>query len=97
MEIMLGSMARYGFLRNRKEMMGIAFGAYYRVNDAVVPAIKMEYKGLNITFNYDINVSKLTKVSRLNGSGEVSISYSGFLFKEHKKAVKPIFCPSAGF
>lgn len=97
MEIMFGTMARYGLMRNRKETMGISFGAYYRVNDAVVPAVKMEYKGLNITVNYDINVSKLTKVSRFNGSGEISISYSGLFFKEHKKAVKPIFCPSAGF
>lgn len=97
MEIMFGSFVRYGLMRNRKEMLGINFGAWYRVNDAIVPAIKMEYKGLNITVNYDINVSKLTKVSRFNGSGEISISYSGLFFKEHKKPVKPIFCPSAGF
>lgn len=97
MEIMFGTMARYGFERNRKEMLAIGFGAYYRVNDAVVPAVKLEYKGLNVTVNYDINVSKLTKVSRFNGSGEISISYSGLFFKEHVKPVTPIFCPSAGF
>lgn len=97
MEIMVGSFARYGLVRNRKEMLGINFGVWYRVNDAVVPAVKVEYKGFNITVNYDINVSKLTKVSRFNGSGEISISYSGLLFKEHKKPTKPIFCPAAGF
>jgi type IX secretion system PorP/SprF family membrane protein len=96
-EIMFGSFARYGLVKNRKERMGISFGMWYRVNDAIIPAVKMEYKGLNITVNYDVNVSKLTKVSRFNGSGEISISYSGLFFKEHKKAVKPIFCPSAAF
>lgn len=93
-EIMFGTFARYGLVRNRAERLGINFGVWYRVNDAIIPAVKMEYKGVNITFNYDINVSKLTKVSRFNGSGEVSISYSGLFFKEHKKAVKPIFCPT---
>ncbi len=96
-EIMFGSFARYGLMRNRQEKLGISFGMWYRVNDAIIPAVKMEYKGINITFNYDINVSKLTKVSRFNGSGEVSISYSGLFFKEHKKAIKPIFCPSGAF
>lgn len=97
MEVMFGSFARYGLVRNRKEMLGINFGMWYRYDDAIVPAIKMEYKGLNVTVNYDINVSKLTKVSRFNGSGEISISYSGLFFKEHVKPVKPIFCPSAGY
>ncbi len=96
-EIMFGSFARYGLVKNRKERMGISFGMWYRVNDAIIPAVKMEYKGLNINVNNDVNVSKLSKVIRYNGSGEISISYSGLFFKEHIKAVKPIFCPSAAF
>lgn len=96
-EIMFGSFARYGLMNNRKEKLGINFGLWYRVQDAIIPAVKLEYKGLNVTVNYDINVSKLTKVSKLNGCGEISISYSGLFFKEHKKAVQPIFCPTASF
>ncbi|MFN8238589.1 MAG: PorP/SprF family type IX secretion system membrane protein [Chitinophagales bacterium] len=97
MEIVFGSFARYGWFKNRKELLAINFGAWYRVNDALIPAVKLEYKGFNVTFNYDINVSKLTKVSRFNGSGEISISYSGRLFKERVKPVKPVFCPSFAF
>ncbi|HQV78520.1 MAG TPA: PorP/SprF family type IX secretion system membrane protein [Chitinophagales bacterium] len=97
MEIMFGTFARYGLMHNRAEKLAINFGLWYRYMDAIIPAIKMEYKGLNITVNYDINVSKLTKVSRFNGSGEVSISYSGLLFKEHKKPIKPLFCPTMSF
>ncbi len=96
-EIMFGSFARYGLVKNRQERVGISFGMWYRYMDAIIPALKMEYKGLNITVNYDINVSKLSKVSRFNGTGEFSISYSGLFFKEHKAAVKPIFCPSVTF
>lgn len=97
MEIMFGSFARYGMMKNRQEKMAINFGVWYRYMDAVIPTVKMEYKGLNITVNYDINVSKLTKVSKFNGTGEISISYSGLFFKEHKKPTKPIFCPTMSF
>ena len=96
-EIMFGTFVRYGLMKSRKERLGINIGLWYRLNDAIIPAVKMEYKGINVTFNYDINVSKLTKVSKFNGSGEISISYSGLLFKEHKKPVKPLFCPSLAY
>ena len=97
MQIMFGSFARYGLVKSRQERLGISFGMWYRYMDAIIPAIKMEYKGLNITVNYDINISKLTKVSKFNGTGEIPISYSGLFFKEHKKAIKPIFCPTMSF
>lgn len=93
-EIVFGSFVRYGLMKNRKERLAVNVGLWYRYMDAVIPAIKMEYKGLNVTVNYDINVSKLTKVSKFNGSGEISISYSGLMFKEHKKSPKPLYCPS---
>ncbi|MEZ5054317.1 MAG: PorP/SprF family type IX secretion system membrane protein [Chitinophagales bacterium] len=97
MEIMFGTFARYGVMGNRSERFAVNFGLWYRYMDAIIPALKMEYKGLNITVNYDINVSKLTKVSRFNGTGEISFSYTGLMFKEHKKPIKPIFCPSMAF
>jgi len=96
-EIMAGAFVRYGLVKTRKERLGINVGVWYRYMDAIIPAVKMEYKGLNVTFNYDINVSKLTKVSRFNGSGEISVSYSGLFFKEHKKPAKPMFCPSFAY
>lgn len=93
-EIVFGSFVRYGILQGKKERLGINVGAWYRYKDAIIPAVKLEYKGLNLTVNFDVNVSKLTKVSRFNGSGEVSISYSGLLFKEHVKPAKLLHCPS---
>ncbi len=93
-EYVFGSFVRYGLIQNRKERLAINFGAWYRYMDAIIPAVKMEYKGLNVTFNFDINVSKLSKVSRFNGGAELSISYTGLLFKEHVKPAKPLFCPS---
>lgn len=96
-EIMLGSFVRYGLLKNKKERLAVNVGLWYRYNDAIVPAIKMEYKGVNVTFNYDINVSKLSKVSSYNGGGEITLSYSGFMFKEHKVLAKPMYCPTFAY
>lgn len=95
-EIIFGSFVRYGMVKERSkdETLAINIGAWYRYMDAVIPAVKLEYKGLCITANFDINVSKLTKVSKFNGGGEVSVSYSGKLFKERVKKPKRLYCPS---
>ncbi|MDB5226796.1 MAG: hypothetical protein JWN78_989 [Bacteroidota bacterium] len=93
-EIVFGSFVRYGVVRDRKEALAFNIGAWYRYMDAVIPAVKLEYKGLNVIFNFDINVSKLSKVSKFNGGGELSVSYSGRLFKERVKPPKKLYCPS---
>lgn len=96
-EFMFGSFARYSMIRNKKERLGINFGAWYRLKDAVIPTIKVEYKNINLTASFDINVSKLTRVSNTIGSAEISISYSGLCFKEHVKVKKPVYCPAFVF
>ena len=93
-EILFGTFVRYGMVRDRQEMLAFNVGAWYRYMDAIIPSVKLEYKGLNVTFNFDVNISKLSKVSKFNGGGEVSISYSGKLFKERVKSPKRLYCPS---
>ncbi len=94
LEALFGSFVRYGYVENRKEKFGLSVGAWYRFKDALIPAIKAEYKNVALTMNFDINVSKLTPASRFFGSGEISVSYSGLLFKEHVKPKKPLYCPA---
>lgn len=93
-EMVLGSFVKYSLIQNRKERLAMNVGLWYRVKDAIIPAIKLEYKNINVTANFDINVSKLTKASKAVGAAEISISYSGNLFKEHVKPNKPVHCPS---
>jgi type IX secretion system PorP/SprF family membrane protein len=93
-EIVFGTFVRYGMMQDRKETLAINFGAWYRYMDALIPAVKLEYKGLNVTCNFDINISKLSKVSKFNGGAEISVSYSGRLFKERVKPPKRLYCPS---
>ena len=70
----------------------IQAGAYMRVNDALIPVIKIEPKPLAITLSYDINISTLRQVSRGRGGFELSLTYQKFLdrFSSTKDATK---CP----
>ncbi len=64
-------------------------GAWYRVQDAIVAAARVDFGGMNIGFSYDINLSKLTAGSSANGGPEISVIYSGCF---NRKSV-PTYCP----
>ncbi|MFN8278244.1 MAG: PorP/SprF family type IX secretion system membrane protein [Chitinophagales bacterium] len=50
-------------------------GGYYRVGDAGVVLVGMDYNDWQVNFSYDINHSKLTPASRYNGGFELSVIY----------------------
>lgn len=56
-------------------------GAYYRVNDAVIPMVGLGYKGFNLTFSYDANTSDLKQAANGNNALEFSLTY----VMQHKK------------
>jgi hypothetical protein len=56
-----------------------AFGGFIRWNDAIIPAIKIDYYNWSAGFTYDVNISKLTKASQVRGGFEMTLSYSNFL------------------
>jgi type IX secretion system PorP/SprF family membrane protein len=49
-------------------------GAYYRVKDAVIPYVGLDFKAFRLGLSYDVNASELNKT---NGSMEVSLMYIG--------------------
>lgn len=55
-------------------------GAFYRFGDAIVPTLKMDWKGQTFAFSYDINISSLRTVSNLKGGFELTVFTSG-MFK----------------
>ncbi len=65
-------------------------GGYYRLQDAIILAARFDISGFNIGVSYDLNVSKLTKATKLNGGPEISLIYSGCLKNKKSNAV---FCP----
>jgi type IX secretion system PorP/SprF family membrane protein len=54
-------------------------GAWYRLDDAVIPVIGIEYKRFRLGLSYDVNTSSLQEASNSNGGFEISLNYTGCL------------------
>jgi len=89
MEITAGCLLRYGFGQQSKitgirKGSALAFGALYRVNDAIIPCLEFEKGPCIFGLSYDVNVSSLSPSSHLRGGIELSAriaDLAGFLYK----------------
>lgn len=70
----------------------LSAGAFMRLNDAVIPTIKMQYQKISVALSYDVNISRLASTSLGRGGFEFSASYVGFVdrYFSSKDATK---CP----
>jgi len=106
-EVTLGTYVRHNLsleennFRSSKFYYGAWFRWYYSTEynsgtDALILAVRLDYKSMVYSLSYDINVSKLSKVSRTEGGPELSILYIVDLDHSSgtKKKRKPILCPS---
>mmetsp|Transcript_30896 Transcript_30896/g.41019 ORF Transcript_30896/g.41019 Transcript_30896/m.41019 type:complete len:347 (+) Transcript_30896:2980-4020(+) len=77
-ETILGGMTRWRF-ENGTKITGmahnayLAFGAYFRVFDAIIPSVMIDWRGFQFGVSYDVTVSKLRNVN--SGSLEFSLAY----------------------
>lgn len=67
-------------------------GAFLRLNDALIPTIKLDYNPVSVALSYDVNISKLKVSSYGRGGFEISISYVGFLDRYNSSA-DAVRCP----
>lgn len=85
------AMLRYRFQEGTKitgfsQDAYVGFGAYYRLKDAVAPAISLEWKGFKFYLSYDFTVSQLRKAYS-GGTLEFSLAYANLhhaLFKRRR-------------
>lgn len=70
----------------------IQMGAFLRWNDALIPAIQVDYKPFAVSLSYDVNISRLAAASRGRGGYEFSLKYVGFLNRDHSSA-NAVRCP----
>lgn len=75
----------YYFRRN------VFIGLFYRLKDAIIPYVGLQYFQYQFGLTYDINVSKYVPASRLRGGFEVFMSYDWHSYK--KMRPKKIPCP----
>lgn len=91
-ELLFGSLIRYRIKNGTKitnfySESGIGFGCHYRLKDAIVPQLYYDLGDFFIGLSYDINVSKYSQVSKMNGGFEVTLRYAnlnGALYKNKK-------------
>jgi type IX secretion system PorP/SprF family membrane protein len=62
-----------GFRKNNS----IHAGVRYRVGDAVIPMIQVEFRNIRLGAAYDVNISPLKTTTRNQGAFEISLSYVG--------------------
>lgn len=50
-------------------------GLWYRLNDALIPYVGLEFSGIRLGASYDVNVSSLKAASQSRGGMEISLIY----------------------
>jgi type IX secretion system PorP/SprF family membrane protein len=67
-------------------------GAFLRLNDAIIPTIKLDYNPFSVGLSYDVNISQLKTSSYGRGGFELSLTYVGFLDRDNS-SLNAIRCP----
>ena len=67
-------------------------GAFFRLNDAIIPVLKVDYKPFAFSVSYDVNISQLRTSSYGRGGFELSVSYAGFTDRENS-SLNAVVCP----
>lgn len=67
-------------------------GAFMRVNDALIPVVKVDYRPFSFSASYDANVSQLKTSSYGRGGFEFGVSYTGFTDRDNS-SLNAVVCP----
>ncbi len=80
-----------GGSRASADASAIYLGAWYRLQDAVIVNIGVDYQRFKFGFSYDINISDLRTASLGQGALELTLSYSNILTECRRRT--PTYCP----
>jgi type IX secretion system PorP/SprF family membrane protein len=72
---MVGAAFSYNVNHSDIDPVNVYLGSWYRFNDAAIPYIGLEFKGLHIGASYDANTSSLKPASNTRGGVEISLIY----------------------
>jgi hypothetical protein len=70
----------------------LILGASYRLGDALIPSVGLNYKQLSITLSYDATMSSLKQFNNLRGGYEVSLMKQGY-YEEYNRMSRQSLCP----
>jgi hypothetical protein len=80
-ELVFGTLLRYRIkngtkITNFSSEQGLGFGVHYRWKDAIMPQLYYDLGDFFIGLSYDLNISKYSQVSRMNGGFEITLRYA---------------------
>jgi type IX secretion system PorP/SprF family membrane protein len=90
-EIIAGALLSYSASDQNARPFTFYLGSFYRVKDAIIPTLKLDYKTYSVTVSYDMNNSNLKTASNGMGGFEISLYARGFFKRE--SIVDMIKCP----
>lgn len=90
-EIVGGGLVSWTQAKGIENLFVISAGAYYRVNDAIIPVVKVKYKTLSAALSYDVNTSTLSTASNSRGGTEFTVFFTGN-YTDKSVAAKTV-CP----
>ena len=70
----------------------VGAGLLVRLNDAVIPTVRISYNHLDVGLSYDVNTSKLKTASQGAGGYELSLSYRAFT-RRANSMINQVWCP----
>ncbi len=92
-EIILGGLVGRTNAENGSEDKLVFYGGLlYRVQDAIIPVVKIDYNDLTFGMSYDMNVSKLRAASNIRGGFELSIVKTG-VWTDPGRGFSSTVCP----
>ena len=74
-ETIIGGALAANLDHNGPDPTNVYLGTWFRVGDAIIPYLGLEFAGMRIGATYDINVSSLKAGSQSRGGMEISIIY----------------------
>lgn len=90
-ELMLGVNAAYNLSEHGEKQL-IA-GLYYRLHDALIPAVGLEINNIRFTFSYDVTTSSLKNFNHSQGATEFNILKKGF-YNDFSGDRRQSLCPT---
>lgn len=83
-EVMVGMLLGYKFNTGFRNNTALMLGAKYRLNDAVIPTLSIEFRNFKIGAAYDITLSNLKASNKKQGAFEVCMVYTGESIRSYK-------------
>jgi type IX secretion system PorP/SprF family membrane protein len=87
---MIGGAYSLNVNNDEENPTNVYLGSWYRIGDAVIPYLGLEFGGWHIGASYDVNISSLKAASNSRGGVEISLIY----IKQHVDPnAKKLNCP----